>query len=208
MVRQRNSRASSSTLANGRPIADQDRLNEAVTELRRLTRGQLFEALESLADVEDIRGASGVSVENVRRLRMWGAEHLRLASELEAAARCCRLIEQELSLRIDATLAGSHHAAADAFGDHRAGTPPIKGPPTSHRKSHRLMGLSSWLRLFAPHRHSAHRRRRGDELNESSAATSYRPTIAPPAQPVLMSGTSEADVTVADTGAARVERRR
>jgi len=49
MVRQRDSRASSSTLANGRASADQDRLNEAVAELRRLTQGQLFQALESLA---------------------------------------------------------------------------------------------------------------------------------------------------------------
>ena len=194
MVHQRDSRASSSTWANGRTSADQDRLNEAVAELRRLTQGQLFQALESLADVEDIGSASSVSVENVRRLRMWSAEHLRLASELEAAARCCRLIEQELSRRIDATLAGSHHAA-DAFGDHLADTPPIKGHPTSHRKSHRLMGLSGWLRLFAPHRHSAHRRRRGHELNEFSAATPYRPTIATPAEPLLISGMSEADVT-------------
>jgi SARP family transcriptional regulator, regulator of embCAB operon len=186
MVRQR----TSSRTDDRRASADQDRLNEAVTELRRLTGGQLFQALENLADVEDIRSVSGVSVENLPRLRMWSAEHLRLASELEAAAGCCRLIEQEMRRRIDATLAGSHHAA-EAFGDHRADTPHIK----DHRKSHRLMGLSGWLRLFAPHSHSAHRRRRGNELNEFSAATPYCPTIAPPAQSLLISGGSEADVT-------------
>src|SRR6516225_9637849 len=132
MVRQRDSRASSSARANGRQAsAARDRLDEAVTELRRLTQGQLFQALERLADVEDIRSASSVSVESVRRLRVWSAEHLRLAAELEAAARCCRLIEQELNRQIDATLAGGPHEV-DALGDHRADAPPRK----SHRKSH------------------------------------------------------------------------
>src|SRR5215470_19681686 len=127
MVRQRGSRAS----ANGRQAsAARDRLDEAVTELRRLTQGQLFQALERLADVKDIRGASGVSVESVRRLRVWGAEHLRLAAELEAAARCCRLIEQELNRQIDMTLAGSDHEA-EALGNHRADAVPLKGHPTS-----------------------------------------------------------------------------
>ena len=89
MVRQRDTRASSSANVNSRQASvAQDRLDEAVAELRRLTQGQLFQALERLADVEDIRGVSGVSVESVRRLRAWSAEHLRLAAELEAAARC------------------------------------------------------------------------------------------------------------------------
>src|SRR5215470_10421369 len=106
MMRQRDSRASSST--NGRRAGEApDRLGEAVTELRRLTQGQLLHDLERLANVEDVRGVSSVSVESVRRLRAWSAEHLRLAAELEAAARCCRLIEQELNRQIDATLAGS-----------------------------------------------------------------------------------------------------
>lgn len=194
MVRQSDSRASSSTLANGRASSDRDRLDEAVTELRRLTRGQLFEALERLADVEDIRSAPSASVESVRRLRAWSAEHLRLASELEAAARCCRLIEQELRRQIDATLAGSHHRA-DALGDRRADALLIKGHPTSHRKSHRVMNVSGWLRLFAPHRHPAHGRRGRKELPGVSAATPYRGTIVPSAQPLLISGMPEADVT-------------
>src|SRR5262252_2420965 len=133
MVPQGDSRSSSSTRDNSRQTSDaRDRLDEAVTELRRLTQGHVFQALDRLADVEDIRSASSVSVENVRRLRAWSAEHLRLAAELEAAARCCRIIEQELNRHIDATLAGSHREA-DAPGDHRADAPPKK----SHRKSHR-----------------------------------------------------------------------
>jgi DNA-binding SARP family transcriptional activator len=193
MVRQRDSRASSSTLANGRASADQDRLNEAVTELRRLAQGQLLHDLERLADVEDIGGTSSVSIESVRRLRAWSAEHLRLAAELEAAARCCRLIEQEMTRQIDATLAGRYHEA-DALGGHRAGKPLMKSQPKSHRKKNRVTGVSGWLRLFATHRHSAHRRPSRD-ATKASAATSSGPTITPSGQALLISGMPEADVT-------------
>ena len=193
MVRQHDSRASSSTRGNGSQASTApDRLDEAVTELRRLTQGQLFQALERLADVEDIRDASGVSVESVRRLRAWSAEHLRLAAELEAAARCCRLIEQELTRQIDATLAGSHYEA-DVIGDHHTGVPPMKSQPKSHRKKNRVMGLSGWLRLFAPHRHSAHRRP-GKET-KAYAATPSHPPVTPSGQSLLVPGMPEADVT-------------
>jgi DNA-binding SARP family transcriptional activator len=168
-------------------------LAEAVTELQRLTRGQLFQAQERLADVEDIRSASSVSVESVRRLRVWGADYLRLATEFEAAARCCRLIEDELNRTIDANLADSH-LEAGAPGDHGADAPPIKSHRKNHRRNRRAMGLPGWFRLFAPHGHSAHRRT-GKEPPEISAATSYRPATAPSAQPLLISGRPEADVT-------------
>jgi DNA-binding SARP family transcriptional activator len=168
-------------------------LDEAITELRRLTQGQPFRALERLADVEDIRNASSISVESVRRLRVLGADYLRLASEFEAAADSCRLIEQELNRQIDAALADSHHET-DALGDHRADARPIKGPRKGHRKSHRVMGVSGWFRLFAPHGRPAHRRT-GKELPKVSAATPYRPAITPSAQPLLISGRPEADVT-------------
>jgi len=190
MVRQRDSRALSSASANGRRArAARDRLAEAVTELRRLTQGQLFQAQERLADVEDIRSASGVSLEGVRRLQVWGADYLRLAAEFEAAARCCRLIEEELNRTIDTNLAGSH-LEANAPGNRGADAPPIK----SHRKGRRAMGVSGWFRLFAPHGHSAHRRT-GKDLPKVSTATSYRPTMAPSAQPLLITGSHEADVT-------------
>jgi DNA-binding SARP family transcriptional activator len=190
MVRQHDSPASSSARVNDEANAARDRLDEAVTELRRLTQGQLFHAVERLADIEDIRGASGVSVESVRRLRAWSAEHLRLAAELEAAARCCRLIEQELNRQIDATLAGSQYEA-DALGDHRAGMPLAKSQPRSHRKKNRIMGISGWLRLFAPRRNPVH----GRLGKDAKAATPSGPTITPSGQSLLIVGMPEADVT-------------
>src|SRR5215472_8353117 len=191
MVRQGDSGASSSARADGRQTsAAQARLDEAVTELRRLTQGQLFQALERLADVEDIRGTSSVSVESVRKLRAWSAEHLRLAAELEAAARCCRLIEQELNRQIDATLAGSQYEA-DALGDHRGDTPLAKSQPRSHRKKNRLMGISGWLRLLAPRRNSVH----GRLGKDGKAPTPSGPTITPSGQSLLIVGMPDADVT-------------
>jgi DNA-binding SARP family transcriptional activator len=56
------------------------------------------------------------------------------------------------------------------------------------------MGVSGWLRLFAPYRHSAHRRT-GREPMKVSVATPYRPTIASPDQSLLISDRPEADVT-------------
>ena len=107
MVRQRYVLGEWSNAGGGdRPTdAARNRLNEAVKELRRLTEDQKFQAVERLSDVEDIYRAGSVSVESVRKIRQWSAGYLHLAAELEAAARCCRLIEQELRQQIDAPLA-------------------------------------------------------------------------------------------------------
>ena len=127
--------------------AARDRLNEAVKELRRLTEDQLFQAVERLSDVEDIYGAGSVSVESVRKIRLWSAGYLHLAAELEAAARCCRLIEQELRQQIDAPLAGGN-GQADPLGDLRSDEPAGKG--------HRSISLPSWIKAIAPRNHPAH----------------------------------------------------
>jgi DNA-binding SARP family transcriptional activator len=77
-------------------------LTEAVTELRRLAQDPLLDRAErALAELGNAPSGSDVSVETVRRLRQWGAEYLRVASELEAAARYCRLVEREIGERID-----------------------------------------------------------------------------------------------------------
>jgi len=107
------------------------RLNDAVTELRRLTQRELFQALEQLAGTDHVGVASRVSVESVRNLQLWSAEHLRLAAHLEAAARCCRIIERELNSQIDALLAD--------------------GEPTT--KKRRGGGLAGWLKVISQHDH-------------------------------------------------------
>lgn len=146
MVRHRDDTRASSNAGGSARQSDtaRERLNEAVSELRRLTKDELFEALERLWDVNRAHGASGVSVESVRRLRQWSAEYLRVAAELEAAARCCRLIEQELRQQIDALLVGR----AVPGGNGRVGQAAAKG--------HRGVGLPGWLKAISQHGHSAH----------------------------------------------------
>ena len=80
-------------------------LSEALTELRRLTRDPLSDGVEqALANLVGAPIRSDFGVDTVRRLRQWSAEHQRVAIELEAAARCCRLVEREINQRVDALL--------------------------------------------------------------------------------------------------------
>src|SRR6266567_9474921 len=80
-------------------------LSEALTELRRLTQDPLFDGFErALADLGNAPTGSDFGVDTVRKLRLWSTEHQRIAIELEAAARCCRLVEREINQRVDALL--------------------------------------------------------------------------------------------------------
>jgi hypothetical protein len=80
-------------------------LSEALTELRRLTQDSLFDGLErALADLGNAPIGSDFGMDTVRKLRHWSSEHQRVAVELEAAARCCRLVEREMNQRVDALL--------------------------------------------------------------------------------------------------------
>ncbi len=93
---------------DGAPASDRPALSEALTELRRLTRDPLFDGFEqTLTDLGNALTGSDFSVDTVRRLRLWSAEHQRVAIELEAAARCCRLVEREINQRVDALLEAS-----------------------------------------------------------------------------------------------------
>ena len=124
-----------------------DRLNEAVTELRRLTNDELFRSMERLCEVDGISGGAGVSVEGVRRLKLWSAGCLRLAAELEAAARYCRLIEQDLRQQIDEPLVNPNG---------QVGPPGNGRSAESARKSHRGRVLPGWLKAVSPHSQPAH----------------------------------------------------
>src|SRR3984893_8096107 len=80
-------------------------LSEALAELRRLTRDPLFDGCECvLGELGNSPTGSDFGVDTVRKLRLWSAEHQRVAIELEAAARCCRLVEREINQRADALL--------------------------------------------------------------------------------------------------------
>jgi DNA-binding SARP family transcriptional activator len=126
--------------------AARDRLSEAVAELQGLTGDQLLQALERLAYADATGSDSSDSVESVRRLRLWSAEHLRLAAELEAAARCCRVIEQELRQEIDAVLTGRRGQAGTLSGR------VVVGQPV---KRQRGLRLADWLRAISAPRHPA-----------------------------------------------------
>lgn len=107
-------------------------LYEALTELRRLTRDPLVDGVEqALADLGHAPVESGFGVDTVRKLRQWSAEYQRVAIELEAAARCCRLAEREISQRIDALLETSLAKAgrrSDRFRDLFRGRPVARRP--------------------------------------------------------------------------------
>jgi DNA-binding SARP family transcriptional activator len=146
-------------------------LAEAMTELRRLTQDPRFEELERvLADLRDVPGRSDVNAETVRRLRQWSAEHLRVAAELEAAARCCRLVEREVSKRVDALLAGGKGKGGTTHG------PDVGALPASARRGN---GPGGWLRRSV--------QRRRDDPQLSGDGPELDPSELGPLTPVFSS---------------------
>src|ERR1700735_999581 len=77
-----------------------------VAELRRLVLDQHFGVAEQmLASLRDV--GSPVTIDTLRQLCVSGAEQLRIASELDSAARAQRLLAQEVQRGIEALLASS-----------------------------------------------------------------------------------------------------
>jgi SARP family transcriptional regulator, regulator of embCAB operon len=112
-------------------------LTEALTELSRLTQDPLFDRVDGVvADLVNAPTGSHVGVDTVRKLRDLSAEHQRVAIELEAAARCCRLAEREINKRVDGLLAGSD-GELSATRRHD----PQAQPTTTRRR----IGLDAWL---------------------------------------------------------------
>jgi len=112
------------------PAQARTALSEALTELRRLTRDPLFDGVErALADLGGAPIGSAFDVETVRKLSQWSAEHQRVAIELEAAARCCRLVEREINQRVDALLdapqAKTRRQLKEIFRRGRPGSRPV-----------------------------------------------------------------------------------
>jgi DNA-binding SARP family transcriptional activator len=166
-------------------------LNEAVTELRHLTNDQLFQSMERLCEVDGVSGGASVSVsvEGVRRLRLWSAEYLRLAAELEAAARCCRLIEQELRQQIDEPLVNV---------DGQAGPPGNGRSAEPAAKSHRGIALPGWPKAISLLSQPAH-----GPPERSASAAPIAPeglSLVPPPRPRPEPSRPEADVAAMTLG--------
>lgn len=90
-------------------------LTQTLAELGRLTRDPFSGVVARvLADLDNVTAESDASVDTVRRLQHCSAEHQRVAIELEAAARYCRLLEQEINQRVDGLLAGRKENALPA----------------------------------------------------------------------------------------------
>jgi DNA-binding SARP family transcriptional activator len=153
------------------------RLNDAVAELRRLTQRELFQALEQVAGTDHIGGTSRVSVESVRDLQLWSAEHLRLAVHLEAAARCCRIIERGLNSQIDMLL--------------------TDGEPA--RKTQRVKGLAGWLNVISQRGHSP-AGLPGARSADSATATGRQQPATSPVRPLFVSDQPEADISTLTLG--------
>src|SRR5580693_3300348 len=75
-----------------------------VAELRRLILAEHFGVAEQmLASLRDV--GSAATIDTLRQLCVSGAEQLRIASELDSAARAQRLLAQEVQHGIEALLA-------------------------------------------------------------------------------------------------------
>src|SRR5689334_4715290 len=80
-------------------------VSEALSELRQLAGHPLPADVErALADLRRASDGAGFDVDTVRQLRRCSAEYQRVAIDLEAAARCCRLVEREINQRAEALL--------------------------------------------------------------------------------------------------------
>jgi hypothetical protein len=138
---------------NSTPAQARTALSEALTELRRLTGDSLFGEVErALADLGSAPIGSESGVDAVRTLRQWSAEHQRVAIELEAAARCCRLVEREINQRVDALLDMPSAMTRRRAGPLRellrrgraARRPPRKKPGRSRASRGPRRGRSMW----------------------------------------------------------------
>jgi hypothetical protein len=77
-----------------------------VAELRRLILGQHFGVAEQmLASLRDV--SSPATIDTLRQLCVSGAEQLRIASELDSAARAQRLLAQEVQEEVGALAVSS-----------------------------------------------------------------------------------------------------
>src|ERR1700730_4860603 len=145
-------------------------LNEALTELSRLAQDPIFIRVDDVvANLVNVSTCAQIDLDTVHKLRDLSAGHQRVAIELEAAAACCRLVEREISKRVDALLAGCDEELFTTRGHSQ------EPPPAIER---RRAGRDRWLgEIF--------RRGRGDsrhceEGQEPLTPLPERPPALPP----------------------------
>jgi DNA-binding SARP family transcriptional activator len=178
----------SAGISDGLADAARDRLGKAVSELRRLTQDQLFQAMGRLTEAEDTHGASSLNGDSAPRRPEWSAEHVRTAAELEAAIRCCRLIEQELGQQLDVLAAGS---------DGQPGTLARHGHRKPREKNHRV-GMAGWLKVVSPRTRPGHDQRGEEAVTASPAEGKSAPRASPAASPAA--SRSDADIAARTLG--------
>jgi DNA-binding SARP family transcriptional activator len=120
--------------------AHSDEALAAVAELRRLVLDEKFEAAERLL-VSMYGIGSPTTIDTLRQLCASGAEQLRIASELDAAARAQRLLAQEVRHGIEALLA-SWERHIRGTGE-EAATPASLGQRDESRRRRRWWVLGS-----------------------------------------------------------------
>jgi DNA-binding SARP family transcriptional activator len=91
----------------------------ALAKLRQLAREPFFADVERalLALGPGAEAHAGSSLDAVRHLQQRSAEYQRAALGLEAAARCCRLVEREINQHADAILSEKNKGLAGQFRD-------------------------------------------------------------------------------------------
>lgn len=113
----------------------------AVAELRRLVLNQRFEEAERL--LTSLHGlGSATTIDMLRQLCVSGAEQLRIASELDSAARAQRLLAQEVQRGIEALLASWERHIKTARQQDAAWPAPAaqRGDDAPRRRRWRILG--------------------------------------------------------------------
>jgi DNA-binding SARP family transcriptional activator len=172
---------------DGQSNVARPRLTDAVTELRRLTQDQQFQVVKGLlADLDAPPRDLIVSLQAARRLRLWSAEYLRVAAELEAAARCCDFIEAELGRETAVPIAGSE-GLIETPGQHNTGG--------SMAKIGRVGSVDGWLRATFRRGRIVRERAEDGPLYTSPERQEIPPMLSvAPSHPLPASIVPEADV--------------
>ncbi len=107
------------------------RLTTAAGEFNHLAQKQVSHAIERIHVDLGRDEYTSAGIEAVHRLRLWQADYLRLAAELDAAVHSFRLLDQGLRSQVDAALADWERRFAAARPPAEAARPGDAGPPVT-----------------------------------------------------------------------------